>query len=1483
MRWTLISLLLATPSLARDLHEAEVLTDSQLAIDTSATVSLRTFASSGPRRRRGVASAVRVKLGAVLVFEGRTDAQGLLNLRFAVPRRAPGSATLEVHTQSGAGSTRFTRRVQIVDRRRLHLQVDRPVYRPGDTLHWRVVSVNEADARPRAGTAVQLSLQDAKKTVIWKGEVKTDATGMIAGALPLGEDLVGGTWTLRARAGALSAQSTLQVRRIELPPFALRFEVEAEVTPGERLKGALIARYAYGEPVAGSARVLDGALVVAAGPLVDGRLAFDLEARAGLELRASVRDGAQRKVTLTWGAPVASERLVLSLVPESATLPSGRVGHLTVITTDAQGRLVPARLRVRSTKTWRGRSPGALRVPVTITRRRPRIEVEARTADGRVAVGRLEAKAGTRRVVRPREVVLAPGAPLEIQGGWTRPEGRLVATLLRKGVPLVSAPVQVRGGQLRGRLDPPAGLLGLTTLRISELRAGATLDASASVYFRPRRLALQLSTAQRVRPGARVPLRIEVRDAAGAPAAGVGLAASVTDERALSLGALGPDLFDALRSADVEGAQRAGLSFVALLERSGAAPRAALRALLETLPSAAPRPQVHEDREQRRRSERSRLSRLAPRLAQHLAGRGRTSRFEGGRWDFERPLAELLAEAGLPGKQRQDPWGKPLRWTYARSLAPAFRHTTLARRVAELRLQALATRVGQVPGARGLLRGGGLAGMVSGGHLDAGLAVDPWGRGIRARRGRLGGRSVTNLVAAGPDGQVGSADDVVFQDAFGEAGGLGIAGMGLGAGGRSLVSYGRGAGSYGKNRPGRAAVLRARFDETVLWSAGLRTDGEGRAELQVPYGDSITGWRVAVEALGPEGALGRAHLRAETFLPHHVDAELPKRLIAGDRYSVPVVVANHGAAPLEARLDAQLGGGLALDAPSFEARLTLPPGSVRALSVAVRANEVGAGRLQLRLWAEGEIIDRSERSLRIEAPGVRVQRGVALSDGPADFEVPATVAPGSFEGTLRLYRGPSDMALEGVESLLSEPHGCFEQTSSTTHPNLLVLQLLKGLRGQEKAVERATELVAKGYQRLLSYEVAGGGFEWFGRAPANKVLTAYGLLEFSDMARVYPVDPALIERTRAWLLAQQGADGSWTPDPRWLHDWSAVQGRASTTAYVAWALRQSGYEGPALTKALRFLAAQQAALATKPYLLALWAGARGPSSASATSVALPPLAALQGFAREEAPGLAFGSGGQNLFYARGPAADVQVTALVAPLLSATRGEQARAWLWSKRSPRGGWGNTQSTMLSLRALALEPPSAREGTAEALLDGRRLGGLDLDAPEVPSLALAPLPAGKHQIELRAEGRVRGDLQLRWRSTEPPGALSEGLEVEVHSPTSVGLREALPLKLSLLNPGKEAVAMPTVVLPVPPGFAVREESLKRLKAQGRIARYEDVGSALHLYLDSLAPQQRVELPLSLEGRARCEVTWRGAEAYAYYTPEVRGRAATRRLTLR
>jgi hypothetical protein len=385
------------------------------------------------------------------------------------------------------------------------------------------------------------------------------------------------------------------------------------------------------------------------------------------------------------------------------------------------------------------------------------------------------------------------------------------------------------------------------------------------------------------------------------------------------------------------------------------------------------------------------------------------------------------------------------------------------------------------------------------------------------------------------------------------------------------------------------------------------------------------------------------------------------------------------------------------------------------------------------------------------------------------------------------------------------------------------------------------------------------------------------------MARVYPVDDELVARTRTWLLSKQQADGSWKPDKSWLHDWSVVQGRVSTTAFIAWALAESGYRGRALDRALGYLSAHGSETAKNPYLLSLWAAG---ASAAGRGAALP-LARLAAFERRAPRRTSFGSGGMTLFYASGRAADVQVTALAALALARTggreRAERALAWLWSARGG-DGWGSTQGTVLALRAATLAAPPPRAlGEVGVTLDGRPFATLDLAKPQVPTLDLpAGLAPGPHEVAVAGDAAaLAADLRLAWREAGPPRRQSAGLEVElVAPPAPIVLGAPVAMKVILKNPGQKPVPLPMVIVPVPPGFRPDPGSLANLERQHRASRVEDNGSELRFYLDRLDPGRTVELPFAWEPVAVARVSQRPVQAYAYYDPTVR--AASEPLTL-
>ncbi len=1462
--YAIVLALIASPLL---LHDTDVLFDTQMVARTQsvAFVSVR-GARSLTESEPVLGASVVLSIADREVARASTDAEGNAPLLFQVPALDPGSYSLTIETRSEHGSDRIQRTVKVVRSLVLSLRTDRSVYRPGETIRFGVALLNRPDAHPLGGTKVTVAVKEPMGTEIWRGAIDVGETGFGEGKLALGDDLRLGAYHVEATAFSETVSREVTVREVELPAFFVRVDDA----------GQAVARYPYGEPVQGDVEIRADGHTLEKGHLdAFGRYSIPLAPRTHAQLEVAVTDGAERTESASWSPPRPGDGVSVAIVPERRELSGGRTQFVTIVTTDGRGHLAPATVDLGGTGVEvhgaaRRESLGAVRYAITPSSPAT-LHVVATAANGRTAHSEERLRVGRGGPwLRPVRAVWSAGEAMEIFGRFARAHGPVVLTLVRGRIPLATAiALPDARGYFTASLSAPEGVFGLATVRAAEVgwnpadARDRPIDrrTNASVYLIPAPLDVAIDGRARFRPGETAELTASVKDRAGRPAANVGLFASVVDERSLSLGERQKDLASLLRSLDVERAPLLGVAFTDLLPHDQVEARLAARAIVESLPPEDLDPSIEIEAAQRRQSERGRMPAVREAAIGVLVDvEGAIGVETPAGWRFKRSLAALLAEAGWKGEQVETPWKRPLSWGYVHPLDRTLSFASIARQVADRRLDALAIAL---QANRALAAKSGILGMIASGHLGKNLATDPWGGGVRLSVS--GGGSVRS---AGADGRFETGDDLVRTGVF-ESGGIGGLGTyGYGSGGGAMF------GAVGRARAGTVrvtAAIRSRFDETVLWAAGLHTDANGRAILRVPFSDSVTGWQLDVDALGPTGAVGHGMKRLETFLPLSVDAAVPHRLTTGDRYTLSAVAANHTEEELTLAVTLEASGTVELIGESQRA-VRLPPGTTAAARFELRAASAGTGSVLLALSRQdGSVVDRVKRQIEVDGPGRLVQ--VALTKQLA-FTVPANVE--SFQGRLRLFRSPVDQALDGVEDLLSEPHGCFEQTSSSTYPNLMVLRLLKETEKNVAIRERAYDLVATGYQRLIAYEVRGGGFSWFGETPANQALTAYGLLEFADMAKVYPVDAKMVDRTRAWLLAKQRKDGSWAPDASWLHDWSAVQGEVAITTYVTWALVESDYRGPEIDRALAFLAAHETEIAKRPYLLALWAAAaRSPSL----------LAKLRSHQRKEEGGLAFGAGDETLFYVKGQAADVQVTALAVPLLRETLAFQdageALKWIWSARTPRYGWGSPQGTVLALRA-AVESPaqSSDEGAAAVTMDGRAIGAVDLSSVGVPTLDLPVVAAGAHAISI-ASAPVLADLRLSWRSLDASTPVHQGLSVELSVPADpVRFGATAPVRLTVENTTDQDVPMPTAIVPIPPGFAPDKRSLAALVSAGRIDHFEATGAAVQLYLSKLTKHETIELRYALIAGAECDVTQRAAQVYAYYDPETRGESTNLRV---
>jgi len=701
-----------------------------------------------------------------------------------------------------------------------------------------------------------------------------------------------------------------------------------------------------------------------------------------------------------------------------------------------------------------------------------------------------------------------------------------------------------------------------------------------------------------------------------------------------------------------------------------------------------------------------------------------------------------------------------------------------------------------------------------------------------------------------------------------------------------------------KDEAGTAPRARSYFPEALYINPEIITDKDGIASITIPLADSITTWRMSMMASTTRGALGSGTSSIKVFQDFFVDLDLPVTLTQGDRVSIPVAVYNYSGAAGDVNLQLQADDWFSLVDDVTEKNVTVESARVGGAQFTLEAKRIGKFKLTLgaRMKGGANRADIVVREIEV-IPNGREQSVVfnGRLETTAQHEVafPAESIPEASKIFMRLYPGPLSQVIEGMDSLLRMPYGCFEQTSSSTYPNVLALDYMKRTKKLTPEVHAKAEgFIANGYQRLLTFEVPSGGFSWFGNAPSNKILTAYGLMEFSDMSKVHDVDPKLIARTQQWLAGQQQADGSWKPDASFINEGATNRYNKDVlriTAYLAWALENTGYQGPAVEKARQFIESHMSAKADA-YTLAVLANFAVDYAKDRDFTRQAMQLLLD--ARTEKDEQAWWSADETAVYATGTSASVETTGLAAQALLKWGGasgtaRKAMTYIAAKKDASGAWGTTQATIMALRALLLATEKGAadvRGTLEVVLNGKTAEKLVL-TPENNDLlhqfVLKDVDAkGGNTVEIRFAGKgglayqVVAQYFLPWDKKPEQEALS--IDV-AYDRTHLVQDDIATATATIKNNLPKAANMVMVDLGIPPGFDLLSEDLQDYheksagQKSGRLEKFSLTATQAILYFDSFAPGDTVTLKFRLRAKYPIRACTFRSRVYEYYDPEV------------
>ena len=470
-----------------------------------------------------------------------------------------------------------------------------------------------------------------------------------------------------------------------------------------------------------------------------------------------------------------------------------------------------------------------------------------------------------------------------------------------------------------------------------------------------------------------------------------------------------------------------------------------------------------------------------------------------------------------------------------------------------------------------------------------------------------------------------------------------------------------------------------------------------------------------------------------------------------------------------------------------------------------------------------------------------------------------------------------------------------EQTSSAAYPNILVADYVKKARvASPEILMKAENFLNVGYQKLLTFERPGGGFDWWGNGEPLVWLSAYGLQEFNDMAKVSPIDKGVITRTQAWLMKQREKDATWGKigathgesiermgDPKLL-----------LTSYVVWSLLDSGAKKDDLKKSVDYIRAGIQKV-DNAYILALAANALAAYDAKDDSVH-EVLQKLENHQKDlpEIKALCYPAGGQSLSYSRGDSLTVETTALTALAIIrsgqfTTSANKALMYLVKAKDASGTWGSTQATILSLKALvAGMSGSSIKGKVPftIAINGKEVQNGEVNEENSDILQMFDLKehtkVGDNEVSIKVAGETSLMYQIvarhfaPWKKLAAPTAPALDVRVE-YDRTKLSTKDMLRAKATLKYNGTVPTYMVIVDLGIPPGFTVDAGDFAEVVKAKKIEKFTVTSRQVTLYLGDVKQGDVKEFEYTLKPKYPIKAQTPATVAYEYYTPANRATA--------
>ncbi|XP_054040674.1 alpha-2-macroglobulin [Rissa tridactyla] len=490
-------------------------------------------------------------------------------------------------------------------------------------------------------------------------------------------------------------------------------------------------------------------------------------------------------------------------------------------------------------------------------------------------------------------------------------------------------------------------------------------------------------------------------------------------------------------------------------------------------------------------------------------------------------------------------------------------------------------------------------------------------------------------------------------------------------------------------------------------------------------------------------------------------------------------------------------------------------------------------------------------------------------------------------------------AMQNLHQLLQMPFGCGEQNMVLFAPNIYVLDYLnKTGQLSEEVKSKAIGYLVSGYQRQLNYKHPDGSYSTFGPRygqAGNTWLTAFVLKSFAQARPHIFIDEKHIQDALVWLSYKQKENGCFRSSGTLLNNAmkGGVDNEVSLTAYITIALLEIPLPvtHSVVRNALFCLETAANEKENHVYTKALMAYAFALAGKEEQRKAF--LGSLEKEAVKKDGSVHWQRPGREpevdlpYYRHRAPSAEVEMTAyvLLAHLttqLAPSQQELSFAsliakWISGQQNPNGGFSSTQDTVVALQALSLygAVTYAKSGAASKVT--LRSGGdfqqdFQVDPTNRLLLQRVPLPQvpGDYSTEVSGEGCVYLQTSLRYNVQPTQEDAPFVLHVYTIPETCADSKahKAFDIGINVSYTGeRNASNMVIVDVKMLSGFIPVKSSVRKLEVHPIIERTELSTNHVLVYLEKLSSQSlsfsfSVERDVPVRGLKPAQV-----KVYDYY----------------